>query len=344
MLKNNKVNMVIAFVLAVFLWAFVLAGTKNISTETIRNVPISFVNEDMLSSKGLVVLSKELETINIEFSGERSVVSKVRTGDFRVVVDLQDAVLGSNTLAITIVDIPENIKIESKSDKYVTVNVDEYKEEEKPVKAFVNAHLDNDQELIIRELEKTTVKVMGPATLVDSVKQVNATADISKAVGDELNLEATMVPVDKDGKEVERVTVEVTETNIKAAIKEVKTVPLTVVVSGEESDEYKRTVTIPETVKIAGKGSDLLSVDAIMCEAVDLSEVVENRIIQLKPQLPPGIELVGGQAKLVAVVKVESAGNETYDGETGSNQDDKDQENGNADDDDNRYDINIEGL
>ena len=59
MLKNNKVNMALALVMAIVLWAYVLASDNQASTNTLRNIPITFANMETLTENNLVVLETE---------------------------------------------------------------------------------------------------------------------------------------------------------------------------------------------------------------------------------------------------------------------------------------------
>ena len=80
MLKNNKVTMALALVMAIVLWAYVLASDNQASTNTLRNIPITFANMETLTENNLVVLETERDTVNITFSGQRTAPACRRTG------------------------------------------------------------------------------------------------------------------------------------------------------------------------------------------------------------------------------------------------------------------------
>ena len=56
MLKSKKLNIVLAILAAVVLWAYVLGEVNPNTSDTIRGVPITFANEDMLEAGGLTIL------------------------------------------------------------------------------------------------------------------------------------------------------------------------------------------------------------------------------------------------------------------------------------------------
>ncbi len=311
MLKSNKVNLLIAFVLAVALWAFVLEETKIVSTETLRNVPITFLNEITLENKGLVVMEKDVDTVNIVISGERSITSKVKAKDFKVIVDLENAVKGENRLPITINGVPEDVKIDQLSDRQVTVIMDEYKESMRKVKAVVNYKPKNGEYIEIKELGLSAVNVMGAASLVDSVKEVQAIAEGEDLKQGENLLEAKLIPVDKDGNQVQNVSFKDGKTEIKVMLNKTKEVPLIIPVEGLTTDGYERTFIVPNTVKIAGPENIIEQIQSIKTKKLDLSEVYEDAKIPLNANLPQGIKLLVNKGDFVADVSVDKVSNKS---------------------------------
>ena len=82
MLKNKNINIILAFIIAVSLWAYVL-GDVNPKTEVvIKEVPIVFENEATLSDDGLVILNYSYASVNVTITGPRTEVTKVSKGDF----------------------------------------------------------------------------------------------------------------------------------------------------------------------------------------------------------------------------------------------------------------------
>ena len=89
MLKNNKINFVIALLAAICLWAYVLGDDNASYGGTVRNIPVNYVNSEALEKDGLVVLEAPIETINISYTGQRSLKNNVTAADFKATVDLE---------------------------------------------------------------------------------------------------------------------------------------------------------------------------------------------------------------------------------------------------------------
>lgn len=307
MLKNNKLNMVIAFVLAISLWAYVLDATKVTSTETIRNVPIDFINENILQEDQLVVLNKGVDTINIVVSGERSIVSKIKTRDFKVICDLSNAVLGENNLPINVTEYPASVKIESISDMSINVSVDVYKEASKNVEAVCKTELGENQEVVIQDVEAEKVLVKGPSILVDKVAKVNAVFKGKELFNGSSQVEAKLIPVNKSGKEVEGVELSEYRTNVTAKIIQVKTVPLYVSITGMDEDTYEYTIKKPEKVVITGDKDVIDKVESIE-SSLSLAGIIKSSRLVINPILPSGISVSLNQSPLYAEVTISKKG------------------------------------
>ena len=57
MLENKKVNIILALIVAIVLWAYVLGEVNPETTVTVKDVPINFLNQDMLEDTGYTILA-----------------------------------------------------------------------------------------------------------------------------------------------------------------------------------------------------------------------------------------------------------------------------------------------
>ena len=126
MLNNKKFNIVLSLIIAVGLWAYVIGETNPTDTRTFRDIPITFVNGEVLANSNLAVLEASADTMNVTLSGTRSNINKISEKDITAVVDLADAAKGTNELKIN-VRVPDNVEIEDKSINKVTVVVENSK-------------------------------------------------------------------------------------------------------------------------------------------------------------------------------------------------------------------------
>lgn len=311
MLKSKKFNIVLALIIAIALWAYVLGEVNPESSVTIKNVPINFTNQDSLEDTGLTLLKSSDTTININISGKRTVITKAEADDFSVTADIEGLKKGENTVRLNISG-PDDVKIEHVNIEKVKVEIDELATAEKDVKVVINGQPGDDKEADIIEQSLDTVKVTGAKTLVDKVDKVNAVVEL-KNIGSEMSsFDTELTPVDKGGLQVLNVRLGHSKVKITAVMLNKKTVNLNVPVTGENSGDVERIVSVPKTVMIKGTENALKGITEITCKTLDVSEIYSNTSIELIPQLPDGVKLSDDSDGISAKVTVKDLSKKTF--------------------------------
>ena len=306
MLKNNKINLVIALLAAICLWAYVLGDDSSSYGGTMRNVPINYVNAEALEKAGLVVLDTPSESVNISYTGHRSLKNKVKAKDFKVTADLEGLKEGENTVKL-MVEKPENVDIKSVSLQKVTVVVDKLAEEYKPVNVVITNQTSDDSEPYIVQVSREKVKVRGAETLVNSVTALNASVDAGKVGNTMKSLNIELVPVDRKGEVVDNVTLEFENVSITTIMHNKKTVTLNVPITGNQNTFVTREISVPKTITIKGTDELLSQIGSITCKPVDVSDIFEDTVINIEPLLPEGIEVATDSQHLQITVAVAGA-------------------------------------
>lgn len=306
MLKNNKINLVLALLAAICLWAYVLGDDGSSYGGTIRNIPVNYINAEALERAGLVVLDTPTESVNISYTGQRSLKNKVKITDFKVTVDLEGLKEGENTVKV-MVEKPESVEIKNISVPKVKVIVDKLAEEEKPVNVVITNQTSDDSEPYIVQVSREKIKVRGAETLVNSVTALNAAVDTSKVGMTMKSLSIELVPVNSKGEKVENVKLEYDNVSVTAIMHNKKTVSLKVPIIGNNNTFVTREISVPKTITIKGTDELLSKIDSITCKTVDVSDIFENTQITIEPLLPEGIEIATDSQNLQAIVSVAGA-------------------------------------
>ena len=311
MLKSNKVNLVLALIIAIVLWSYVLVDVSQSSTETIKDVPITIMNESALEDNDLVVLSTDCDNVNITYSCQRSVFSKIKKSDFTVTADVEGLKKGSHKVKLY-VTAPDDVTVENVSTQKITVTVDDLVTAKKAVTPVIENNSSDEEEPDILQISDESVTVKGPATLVDKVNTLNAVLDASKVGTEMKSFTIPLVPVDADGNKVSRVTPSKDNVSITAVLLQKKTVDLVVPITGEDSDEFERTTTVPKTITIKGRDDLLSEISSITCETVDLSDVYKDCKIKLTPILPSNVDVATESESLCMEVAVKGVESKTF--------------------------------
>lgn len=309
MLKNDKVNIVIALLIAIGLWAYVMVEVNPEKDSPYKDVPITFLNTETLTDNGLILLSSSDVEVDVNVKGRVSDLKGVKKEDIKIYADLEGYKAGEHTIRLQIGRI-SNVEIETK--QKISVVIDQLVTETKPIAVSMSGTVSDEIEPYIVQVSETEVAVTGAKTLVDSISKIDAPLDISK-VGVQLKaFTVNLYPVNKEGHRVENVQLNTASVSVSAVNLAKKTVRLNVPVEGIESTDVERTVTLPKTITIKGLSADLNAVDLIAAEPLDVSGIYEDTVLKVTPILPDGVEAAANSQNLEAEVTVRGMGSRNF--------------------------------
>lgn len=312
MLNNRRATFILAFIMAVVLWAYVLGEVDPMRTVTIRDIPIRFLNETALDDESLVITETDYTTISVTFEAKRSLANKIKESDFHATANLKGLTQGDNIVDVELTK-PSNINLESVSHEHINITTDKLIEAEKEIKVVLTNESSKETEPKILRLSEHQVKVSGAATQVNKVERVLAKLDASRVTDDPNSISADLEAVDTNDVQVEGVELDAKNIYVTAILKYLKSVDLVVPVSGRDSGSISRGYSAPDSIVIKGSEADLEDLDSITCEPVDISDLYENKSIPLVPILPKGIEMSDESENLALEVAVYNAGVAEFD-------------------------------
>ena len=304
MLENKKLNMLISLLIAIALWAFVIGEINPQATRVYRDIPIKFLNEEVVENNGMAVYSVSNRTLNVTLTGSRSEINQISEKDISATVDLDEAIsYGDNQLKVTL-KVPSKVDIENQSLEYITVSIDEWAAKDVEVRVRYTGEYEKDKEplTIDQSIEKVTVS--GAAGSVDKIEAAEAVVDVTKISGSTGQLNVSIVPIDKNGQRVYGVDLSETTLILTTELAQEKTVPLKVSILDKQNGAVEHSVTVPEEITIKGRLEDLEKIETITTEEIDIRNVKQSTTIDIKPILPEGIEVSSKTEPLLLVVQV----------------------------------------
>ena len=311
MLRSNKLNLIIALIVAIVLWAYVLVDVNQSSTETVRGVPITLLNEQTLAADDLVILSMDYSKVNIKYSCQRQTLSKIKDSEFIVTADVEGLKVGENKVKLNVTP-PDDVSVENLSVQKITIVVDELISAEKPINPTLENQEDDESEPSILQISDEKITVKGAKSLVEKVTSVRAALDASKVADEMKSLTVSLIPVDENGEVVEGVKLSKSNVSITAVMLKKKTVSLDVPISGAEHTAFERSVSVPKTITIKGREDVLSSIKSISCGEIDLSDVYEDTNIKIDPILPSGVTAASESQNLYVKVSVKGVETKTF--------------------------------
>ncbi len=310
MLKNKRVNILIALIIAVCLWAYVTGAVDPNTTKKFTDVSIQLINEDSLAQDGLAVDSTDIKSIDVSLKGNRADISKLSKDDIKVTADLYGRHKGSNYVTLD-VQLPNGIEVDSKSEDRILISIDELKTKEVSVEVKLTGDVADDTTLGDASVSPSKMVVYGTKDNIDKVDHVQASINAKVLQTKETTHDATVEAVDSKETVVDYVTTAEDSVSVTARLLKIKKVPLKAEVVGSVADGYEiEKVEVPETVEIVGDEEALAKITSVTAEDIDISGVSQNESIKINVKLPDGVEVKDGA--VYATVKLSGTATKSF--------------------------------
>ncbi|MDY2960215.1 MAG: CdaR family protein [Hornefia sp.] len=302
MLQSKKANLLIALILAIVLWIYVIGELDPETTKVYRSVPVMIQNEQVLENHGLSVKKLGKKTITVRVSGKRRSIYRLKASEIKVSADVENAVEGENNISLE-VKVPDKISLEEQSLAKVNVSVEKRVSENRNVDVKYIGKLKNGYEPSTKGIFPKKIQITGGKSQVAKVENLKAEIKLSRVEKYQSNIETKVVPVDKDGKEVGGIKMDPAAVNVQPVLYKTKTVNLNIKIKGANSGRYKRSYKLPKSITVKGMESALAKIESVEAEDIDISKVNSDKEIVIKPILY-GVEVSNNTEKLVLSVTV----------------------------------------
>lgn len=318
MLQNKIFTKILAVVIALSLWAYVISEVNPTTTKKLENIPVNLLNTENLKNKGLIPLDDGALKVSLVIEGKRADILNMKQESLIVTADLFDYGAGENYVGVN-VEAPEGITVKDIRPGKIRVMIDQLVSERKPVRVSYETPTGSAAELGQMTVNPENIQVTGPRTLVDKVAYLDAPVQFDSFQKELTEISAEAVPCTSRGEPVPGLSLSARSVEIAARRMTVKTVPLIIPVTGEEDVRLQGgSVSIPDRISIRGAGKEVESVASVSAQPVDLTRYRVTTDIPVRLNLPEGVELAGSSEKPVVrltvrgyVTKEFSLGSET---------------------------------
>ena len=315
--RREIIDRIIAAAIAIGLWFYVISVVNPPTTVTIRQVPVTLLNEDYLSESKLAIAGDGKYTVDVELSGKRKDLILTQA-DLTATADLNGLLPGQNYITVKVTS-PGNTTVEEIRTEKIQVYVDELVASEKPVELAI-LNVPAGTELSAIELDYDTISVSGAKSLVDMVDRILVTVDAADmAVDEPERMQLAVTPVDTEGNTVKAVNMSHPYVTLSSTLYTVKSVPLYTRVDGEPGMGLElMSSNIPSSVSIKGTLLDLAKINYIDAEPLDIEGITANAELEVVPILPDGVELSAENGSMVATFTLSEQGQVTLESDTGA--------------------------
>lgn len=310
--RSNTFYKIASVLIAIILWTYVITDVNPTSKQTLANVPVQLINEENLYYRGLAVAADEDYKVDVVVEGKRAEIAKLRPEKILANADLSGFTLGKNYIPV-IVTVPDSLKLVEVKTAKIMVNIEELATVSKPVQVSFNGQLKENTEIGDVVNKPKEIDVKGAKSVVNQVAYLKAEIDASKITRDGNKVKAKVIPMNSNGQMVKGVILATKSIEVSAKLYDVKEVPLKMEVTGKVSSLYEVTGTKkPQVIKIRGDKDILNEITEIKAHPIDISKVVGNTSIPIKPILPDGVNIANESKKLTLDVTVKPISSKVF--------------------------------
>ena len=286
--KRKGVYLLLAVLAAVALWFYVDEFGNNggpYETEVVINdIPITFVGEDGLADRGLMLLLDEETdtTLDLTLSGGRRQVVSLGRDDLRVTVNLNSVDrAGIQSLAPTITSTKRHFSrdmIDSQSPSITMVNIKELNSKTVEIRCELVGNLAEGCSAGELVLSQTTLDLRGQAADIDPVAYAKVTLDIGDNANETVTQKLEFSYYDSHDQLVVNPNIRPTVETVQATLPVFVTKELSLVVDFKESAGLRKSnldyEIKPSTILVSGDASVLNRVDTIVLGEFDLLDLL----------------------------------------------------------------------
>ena len=324
-LTTNLGLKVIAFIFAALLWLIVVNLDNPVVSKTFREIPVTIVNDDIITSAGDVYQVVGEQSVSVVVYATRDISQELEAEDIVATADVteMDTATGLIPIEISIPDysgdyesaeaVPRNLTIqrEKSGKKVLSLSV---KAENDPADGYILGNM---------TVEPEQVTLTGAESVLAQIARAEARVNVEGMTADQ-KAKAELRLYDADGNVLNPPQIEndLGEEGITVSVEvlKLKSVPIVLDVTGTPAEGYKYTggTSTPENLQVCGKSADLEGFDEIeisgsVLDVSGASDTIEKNI-DISEYLPEGVRLAEQDSATVKVtLKLEQEGTRSID-------------------------------
>lgn len=294
-LKQNTKIKLIALLSAVTLWMYVMAVVDPEETKVFENIPITITNMDEILNNDYIIYPEVSLDTDIYVTGKLSLVQNISKDDITVYGTITSPIEGNNAVYLR-ANTSKGVEYEFKQDTII-IPLDKVIDERRSIDVVIDGKYKNNIDNI--DLDKDSIEISGPRTLVQQVQKIQATLTLNDDNGD-FSTKLKLTPVDDKGKTVNGITLEDSAVGANVSLLVDKQVTINPVFKGtyENIKQYELS---QNTIIIKGKKDIVNEITSINTKPIDLSDVYNDEVKDVDFDIPSGITIDKGTKVTIKV-------------------------------------------
>lgn len=318
-IKFKGLYMVLSVLIALVLWSYVGNVANPEETDTIRNLPVTFIGLDTLEARGLMISSGADQTVSLRVTGRRNAVRSLSAETVSVVINVSNITqAGEYTLAYQeSFNLPADVSNSSlvTLERYpnnVTFTVSRLAKREIPIRGTVAGSVAEGYQAGKFSFAPETIVVRGEESIVNQIEYAQVTLDeedmTETYTGDLPYTFITFVDEPLDATAAKSLVTDVSLVRTTLPVVKLKEVELKInLIPGGGATEKNVKCTIdPPSIMVSGSPDDLEPLKSISLGDIDLAKLTGDTTLTYP--IPLAAELTNVSGVSEAVVTLELTG------------------------------------
>lgn len=308
--KRKALNMALSVFLAVALWMYVGETWNPDDSATFRGLTVEPVGEELLESRGLIIVGDIQQTVTLKVAGPRRNINRLSSSQISLSVDVSGVQQpGEYTLAYREnFDMPtgfgaSSLTVTERFPDNVTFTVARSKSRSVPVRGFITGSVAEGYQVGEFVFSPAAVNITGEETLVDQIDYVRVALDqqdMSESFLGELPISLVTYSGEILDLGATNIQCDVALVQTRLPITQLKEVKLSVDlipgggISSEDFDKYVECKITPESIIVSGEEDVLEPLQEISLGDIDLAKILGSNTMTFPIPLDAELTNVSG--------------------------------------------------
>lgn len=302
--KKRTIYLIVSILLAVVIWFYMMVNINPIVRTTIMNVPVSFVNEDTLAGRQVMLMEPTSATVDVEVTGRQSDVYSLKAEDIMASVDLKGYGSGGYQIPVEI-EKGSTYTIQDYSPKTIYFVMDAIVAKQVPVAVEFMGSPRTQFKVLKPVIEPEMITVEGPSQMIADVTYALARVDVAGKDKDFQSV-VTYSVVNDQQEEVLGVSHAPATVRVNAEVELTKEVKIEPVLEGSLLEGYalSKVVLEPETLVIQGDPDRVNLMESIETMPIDIDLLSQTTEREVPLNLSNGVRPANGD-QVIARIEIE---------------------------------------
>ena len=312
--RNNLTLKIISVFFALVLWGYVIGVTNPLRLKTIGNIPVKFINENVLTEQGFIpreILKDKNVRIRVTIEGKQRELGSIHAEDIEAVVDLKN-VKGNSKKVDVKIDVKSAWNAVSVSPSSVQLEIDPFIKRTIPIVTQLMGNLREGYWRGDLKIDPETLVLAGAQSDIEKVEQAWVRIPLNQFDPSMENISLDhafpIILVDAQNKEVKgnfQATVSSVLAKMPIYPKKLVAVYVDLVndLIGKPATGYevKGVDIAPANISIAARNSSLQLINRIGITTIDIHNAKSDIVKDASFVIPKGVELTDQQQVKVIV-------------------------------------------